>query len=107
MKQKDIARRLNITQSQVSRLLTKHRQTGNVTYRPRSGGPKATTPREDRRMCILARQNRFWSAEQVRQGLQRGMGIRVSRELVNKRLFARGLISRRPAKMPNLRPHHT
>lgn len=106
MKQKDITRRLNISQSQVSRLLTKHRQTGNVTVRPRSGCPKGTTPREDRRMCILARQNRFWSAEQVRQGLQSGTGIRVSRELVNKRLLARCLKSRKPAKRPNLRPDH-
>ena len=70
------------------------------------GRPKATTPREDRRMCVLARQNRFWSAEQVRQGLQRGTDIRVSRELVNKRLLARGLKSRGPARRPNLRPHH-
>ena len=106
MKQKDIARRLNIKQSQVSRHLTKHRQTGNVTDRPISGRPKATTPREDLRMCILARKNRFWSAEQVRQRLQRETGIRVSRELVNKQLLARGLKSRRPAKRTNLRPHY-
>ena len=77
-----------------------------MTDRPRSGRPKATTPREDRRVCILARKNRFWSAKQVRQGLQRETGIRVSRELVNKRLLARGLKSRRPAKRTNLRPHH-
>ena len=59
MKQADIARVLNVSQSVVSRLLKKHRETGSVKDRKRSGRPKATTPRQDRLLFRMSRQNRF------------------------------------------------
>jgi hypothetical protein len=40
------------------RLMHHFRQTGNVTDRPRAGGPRQTTPREDRLISRRVRQRR-------------------------------------------------
>ena len=87
MKQADIARVLNVSQSVVSRLLKKHRETGSVKDRKRSGRPKATTPRQDRLLFRMSRQNRFYSSETLRTHLRDNHRIRVSRQAVNSRLL--------------------
>ena len=107
MKQADIARVLNVSQSVVSRLLKKHGETGSVKDRKRSGRPKATTPRQDRLLFRMSRQNRFYSSETLRTHLHDNHGIRVSRQLVNSRLLQARLRSRRPAKRLRLTQRHT
>ena len=44
----DVADRLNATQSGVSKVWRKYRETGIVNDRPRSGRPRMTTPMQDR-----------------------------------------------------------
>lgn len=106
MKQVDIARALTVSQSVVSRLLKKHRETGSVKDRKRSGRPKATTQREDRLLFRLSRRNRFASCETLRNQLRDTHRIRVSRSLVNSRLLKARLRARRPAKRPRLTVRH-
>lgn len=106
MNQKDIANSMNVSQSVVSRLLKKQRETGNVGDRPRSGRPKLTTPREDRLLLRISRRNRFASSESVRSMFRDSTGVRLSRSAVNKRLIRAGLYARRPAKRPRLLPRH-
>ena len=100
MKQVDIARALNVSQSVVSRLLKKHRETGSVKDRKWSGRPKATTPRQDRLLLRMSGQNHFYSCETLRTQLRATHRIRVSRRLVNSRLLQARLRSRRPAERP-------
>ena len=106
MKQADIARVLNVSQSVVSRLLKKHRETGSVKERKRSGRPRATTPRQDRLLFRMSRQNRFYSSETLRTHLRDSHRIRVSRQLVHSRLLQARLRSRRPTKRPRLTQRH-
>ena len=65
-----IAARFGITKSEVSRLVTKYRETGNVKDVPRSGHPKVTTERQDRLIIQHSRRNRFKTARQIRDDLQ-------------------------------------
>ena len=106
MKQADIARVLNVSQSVVSRFLKKHWEAGSVKDRKRSGRPKPTTPRQDRLLYRMSRQNRFYLSETLRTHLRDNHRIRVSRQLVNSRLLQARLGSRRPAKRPRLTLHH-
>ena len=50
-----IAENLNINHYVVSRLLSKHAETGQVRGRPRWGRPKKTTGRDDRALLRLVR----------------------------------------------------
>ena len=43
-----VARAMNVSQSVISRLWSRHRATGSVQDRPRSGQPRATTQAQDR-----------------------------------------------------------
>jgi len=86
--------------------MAKHRLTGSVEDRPRSGGPRKTTARQDRHLIRLARQNRFMSARRLRDRWQGVLRQRVSRQLVNQRLVEAGYRARRPRRRPLLTPMH-
>lgn len=106
MSLRQIATRVNVCHSVISRLLKKHRQTGEVKVAAGRGRPKKTDLRDDRRLLRMARQQPFWSSNQLRQWWQQTTGVNVSRELVNKRLLAARLRARRPVKRPRLTDNH-
>ena len=58
-RQRDIALAMGVSQSTVSHIAVKFRIHNTVSNLPRSGRPKVTSPREDRRMVRLAFQQRF------------------------------------------------
>mgnify|MGYP003471160912 CR=1 FL=1 len=100
-----IAARFGITKSEVSRLVAKYRETGNVKDVPRSGRPKVTTERQDRLIIQHSRRNRFKTARQIRDDLQGEIG-RVSTQTINNRLLAAHLPARRPRQKPELTQQH-
>lgn len=100
-----IATHYGITKGEVSRLVHKHQQTGHVADRPRSGRPRKTNAREDRRMVQHCRRNRFKGARQIRDDLQNEVG-RLSRQTVNSRLVQAGYHSRHARKRPVLTAMH-
>ena len=100
--QNEAANHYGCSQSEVSRLLQKWRQTRTVEDRPRSGRPRKTNQCQDRHLLRMARQNRFLSAMRLRNQWQAVHGQRVSRELVNKRLLQAGYRARRPRIRPRL-----
>ena len=104
--QSAVANHFNVHRSVISRAMTRYRQTGLMTERPRTGRPTVTTPREDRYLATLARRNRFSTARSLQNDLQRVAGNRVSTQTVRNRLHAEGLRSRRPAQRIPLPPHH-
>ena len=106
VKQEDIAQRFGVNQSVVSRLISKHAATGDVADRPRSGRPKVTTPREDRRIINLARRNRFKPATKIRHEMVRIINHPLSYSTVERRLLRAGYRARRPRKGPLLTAGH-
>lgn len=88
----EIARRLGVSQSTISRLCKRVRDTGNVTDRPRSGRPRATTPREDRAIRLAHLRDRSRTAVQSANSFPR----RISEKTIRNRLRHFGIRARRP-----------
>ena len=55
----EVANAFNVSRKAIQNLKKKFRDTGNVKDLPRSGRPKVTTPRQDRRMITSSLRNRF------------------------------------------------
>uniref|UniRef100_A0A3B3RC03 Tc1-like transposase DDE domain-containing protein n=1 Tax=Paramormyrops kingsleyae TaxID=1676925 RepID=A0A3B3RC03_9TELE len=85
----DVARELGVSQSVISRLASRHRTTGRVHDRPRSGAPR--TPSCN---CYSA------------AGLRDARGTRVSRQTIRNRLHRFGLNASRLLQVTRLTPKH-
>jgi len=101
-----VARQLGINHSEVSRLMAKFRQTGDVVDLPRSGQPRKTTPRQDRRLVRMAIQERDSSGPTLARSWSHAIGIPVSAKTVKRRLKSAHLRSRRPRKGAPLTQRH-
>ena len=64
--QKTIAYMLGITPGAVSKILHRHRETGDTGPRPRSGRPRVTTDRENRSLVRMQLRSHFQSAPLLR-----------------------------------------
>lgn len=102
--QSEVAHYFNVSQSTLSRLLSRQRTTGSTADRTRSGRPLVTTPAQDRYIRISHLRNRFQSASATAQQLAGGR--RVSDQTVRNRLHAAGLSARRPVRGPVLTQRH-
>lgn len=103
---RQIARRLNIGQSDVVRCWNRFQTTGSVEDRPRSGRPRSTTRNEDRFIGLTARREPFSSAGDYRRQLQRATGTSVSDQTIRNRLHDINLRARRPLHCPMLSRNH-
>ena len=98
------AERFNVSHSVIVRLLQRLDETGDVKERQRTGRPVKTTPREDRLLKRLARQDPFKTANILRNNWI--VNGRISRRTVNRRLNNARLRARRPIKRPQLTLRH-
>ena len=80
------------------RLSERHRATGSVLDRLRSGLPKALTAREEHYLRITSRLDRFLPATRLADRLRTAVGVRVSAPTVRNRLKSSILQVRRPHK---------
>ena len=55
--QRDVAQQFGVHESTISRLVQRLRATGRLTDRPRSGRPRVTTQRQDRRIRLVHLRN--------------------------------------------------
>ena len=94
--QRQVAMRFEISQSVVSRIWTRFRETGRYTRRPGQGRHRMTTPQEDRYLRIIARRNRFDTARQIEMDFRRGTGVHLSDQTTRNRL-PRGPFARKKA----------
>lgn len=101
-----IANRLNIIRSTVSRTIRRYEETGGVQSRPRSGRPRVTTIREDRYIAQSARRNRSVTVPTLRSEFQRAHNRVISCATIRRRVLASGLRSRRPLRVPLLTVRH-
>ena len=93
-RQADVAHALNVSQSTISRLWNRFRQSGSTADAPRSGRPRVTTPAQDRFIRLRHLRNRFLSAQSTVQALPSNQ--RISRQTVRNRIHGAGLRAHRP-----------
>ena len=105
MSSRAISARLGIPKSTVCNIVNRHAvRPGDVSDRPRSGRPRKTTPREDRRLARIAMRNRFSTTMELRR--RWNLGIPISRGLVLLRLRQPNIRNRRPVRKPELTQRH-
>ena len=71
-----------------------------------SGAPRKTTPRQDRALLRMVRQDRFLSAQALTARMRNLYGMRAGRTTVNNRLLSRGYRAYRPTTKPLLTANH-
>ncbi|GFX61389.1 transcription factor Sox-6 [Trichonephila clavipes] len=104
----DVARKIDITQSVVSRLWKSFKTTGMCSRRHRGGRVRSTTPSEDRYIVLSPKGNRRTTAQQVANQFLAASGKKISRKTVARRLRGGGLYARRPVVcVPLTRQHRT
>lgn len=106
IRQKDIAERLHIHQSTVSRTIRRYNDTGEYKRRPGQGRRRCTTPRDDRYLQIQSLRNRAHTARHLKNDLLITRQVNVSAKTVIRRLKEIGLNPKRPARVPRLLPRH-
>nr|CAH7750530.1 unnamed protein product [Callosobruchus chinensis] len=99
-----IANRLNVVRSTVSRTIRRYEESGEVNSRPRTGRPTVSTGREDRYIAQLARRKRSVTVP-VSQ-FQRTFNRVISTATIRRRVLALGLRCRRPLRVPLLTARH-
>jgi len=100
MKQREVARLLEISHSTVSYIWNKYRSTGAVDDRNRSGRPMISTERDRRELCRYSKKNPFATAREV-QGAVDSLKI-ASISTIKNYLRQGGLFGRVAAKKPLL-----
>jgi hypothetical protein len=100
--QEDRAWAFRVVQGAASEILNRHRETGVLTPRPRSGGPKKTAMRQDLYLLRLVRNGRTKPSVQLRLEWMRFTDVAVTTRLVNHRLFNTGYLVRRAFRKPVL-----
>ncbi|RXN28893.1 Transposable element Tcb1 [Labeo rohita] len=105
-RQSDVARELGVSQSVIRRLASRHRTTGRVHDRPRSGAPRVADRNNDQYLRTYALRHRYATATQLQARLRDVRGTRVSRQTIRNRLHRFGLNARRPLQVTPLTPRH-
>uniref|UniRef100_A0A3B4Z752 Transposase Tc1-like domain-containing protein n=1 Tax=Stegastes partitus TaxID=144197 RepID=A0A3B4Z752_9TELE len=105
-RQSDVARELGVSQSVISTLASRHRTTGTVRDRLRSGAPRVTDRNDDQYLRTYALRHRYASATELQARLRDVRGTRVSRQTISNRLHRFGLNARRLLQVTPLTPRH-
>ncbi|PSN47842.1 hypothetical protein C0J52_01277 [Blattella germanica] len=105
-RQVDIADLIVTSQSVLSRVLSRFRDTSLVTRRHGSASNRKTTPRQDLHIIIQAKRTPFATARHIQQDLQNATGLLVSDHTLKNRLWEEGLTSYRPLLRLALEPIH-
>ncbi|PIO73325.1 transposase [Teladorsagia circumcincta] len=103
MKGATIARILKIPKLTVSSILSRSRQRGTVANEPRSGRPRLTSIRQDRRIVRLSLADPSLTCVDIAAKFSASDGLNISRRTVGRRLSAVGLNGRRPVRKPLIR----
>ena len=106
IKQGAIAARVGLTRATVNRILKRHAATGSLVPGTSSGAPRKATPRQDRALLRMVRQDHFLSARALMARMRNLYGMRAGRTTVNNRLLSRGYRAYRPTTKPLLTANH-
>jgi transposase len=84
--EQEVARRLGVSQSVVSRAWRRYRETGIYHRRQGQGRKRKTTYAEDRLLRISAKRKRFCTARELKNYLQLATGTTVSTDTIRRKL---------------------
>lgn len=98
----EIARELGLTRKTVYKWCRRWEEEGDLRDRRRPGGPRKTTPEDDRRILNEVTANPFTNASDIRDNLE----LQVSSETVRRRLHTAGVHHRVPAVKEKLEERH-
>nr|CAH7729083.1 unnamed protein product [Callosobruchus chinensis] len=101
-----IANRLNVVASTVSRTIRRYEETGEVSSRSRTGRPTVSTRRKDRYIAQLARRERSVTVPVLRSQFQRTFNRVISTATIRRIVVASGLRCRRILRVPLLAARH-
>nr|CAH7723236.1 unnamed protein product [Callosobruchus chinensis] len=101
-----IANRLNVVRSTVSKTIGRYEETGEVNSRHRTGRPTVSTRREGRCIAQLARRERSVTVPVLRSQFQRTFIRVISTATIPRRVLASRLRCRRPLRVPLLTARH-
>nr|CAH7739799.1 unnamed protein product [Callosobruchus chinensis] len=90
-----------------SRTIRRYEETGEVSSRPRTGRPTASTRREDRYIAQLAHRERSVTVPVLRSQFERTFNRVISTATIRRRVLASGLRCRRPLRVPSLTARHS
>ncbi|KAL7643030.1 UNVERIFIED_CONTAM: hypothetical protein RMT77_006319 [Armadillidium vulgare] len=102
MKKTHISRELGVTLKTVQKWIKRNEEEGDLRDRPRSGGPRCTTPHEDNKIIENARRNPFTNAREIQRQLQ----MNCSDETIRRRFHEAGIHHRIPAVKDKLTDQH-
>nr|CAH7730297.1 unnamed protein product [Callosobruchus chinensis] len=104
-----IANRLNVERSTVSRTIRRYEETGEVDSRPRTGRPTVGTIYLSSRLVAIAqlvRRERSVTIPGQRSQFQRTFNRVISTATIRRRVLASGVRCRRPLRVPLLTARH-
>lgn len=104
--QRNVARELNLSQSSVSRVYRRYRETGSFNRRPRTSNQRATSARDDRFIINKCLRNRHATGVSIQKELLQVRDVAVSEWTVRRRLKEASLVPKRPARGPQLTAAH-
>ena len=97
---------MGLTRATINPILKRHAATGSLVPGKSSGAPRKTTPRQDRALLRMVRQDQFLSARALTARMRNLYGTRAGRTTVNNRLLSRGYQAYRPTTKPLLTANH-
>ena len=104
--QGSIAARVGLTRATVNCILKRHAATGSWVPGKSSGASRKTTPRQDRVLLRMVRQDRFLGARALTARMRNLYRMRAGHTTVNNRLLSRGYRAYRPTTKPLLTANH-
>lgn len=105
-RQVDVAVEFGVSQSVISRLFRRYRDTGTVREREGRGRRRCTDRADERYIRTYALRNRATNATSLQLRLRETRGTWVSRQTVRNRLHESGLHARRPVRATPLTNRH-
>ena len=90
IKQGAIAAGVGLTRATINHILKRHAATGSLVPGKSSGAPRKTTPRQDRALLRMVRQDRFLSARALTAWMRNLYGMSAGRTMVNNWLLSHG-----------------
>jgi transposase len=100
-----VAKAVHCGVTTVKRWLKRWKQSKDLTDAPRSGRPRATTPKEDQRIVALAEQQTFVTSRDIANQLNK-KGVEINERTVQRRLNEAGAKYNRPLSKPLLTENH-
>ncbi|XP_050516103.1 uncharacterized protein LOC126890965 [Diabrotica virgifera virgifera] len=98
--QVDVAVRVGVNHSDVSRIVKKYRETNSVSDRLKSGRPRINV--QERFLTLTAQRNPSMTAPAIRRELQQAHNIVICDQTIRNRLHSANLFTRRPLFVPML-----